>query len=394
MRVLMQIRPDAAELPGGDIIQLMKTKQYLEKIGVDVDVSRELEPNLQKYDLVHLFLLNFHFYENHKRYRNARKQGKRVVLSPIYWNPYYLITVGLRGFTNLKESIYYFLPNGVLRELLTALSHRQLNRELSYIYFTNLACMNLQNRKNQIEVLRSVDLILPNSRIEARLIMRDFGLIDESKFFVVPNAADRNFQNASPDSFVSKYGLRDFVLLVGRIEPHKNQLSLLRALKGSDLRLVLIGRPRGTTTSYFRKCRTEADENVLFIDWMKHEELASAYAAAKVHALPSWLETPGLVSLEAGIAGCNIVTTCEGSPREYFQQYAWYCDPRSIESIRQAVENAFAARKTLVLRKHILENFTWENTAQKTLEAYEIALNRKANDLNRKRQYLGRTDDL
>ena len=376
MRVLMQIRPDAAELPGGDIIQLMKTQQYLEKIGVDVDVSRELKPNLQKYDIVHLFLLNFHFCENYTRYKNAKKQGKRVVLSPIYWNPYYLITVGLEGFANLKERMYYSLPNGVLRELISAFSHRQLSRELGYIHFTNLARMNLLNRENQIEVLRSVDLVLPNSSIEARLIMRDFGLDDESKFLVVPNAADRNFQNALPDSFVSKYGLRDFVLSVGRIEPHKNQLSLLRALKGSGLRVVLIGRPRGTTTSYFRKCKTEADENVLFIDWMKHEELASAYAAAKVHALPSWLETPGLVSLEAGIAGCNIVTTYEGSPREYFQQYAWYCDPRSIESIRQAVENAFAARKTLALRKHVLENFTWENTARKTSQAYELALNR------------------
>lgn len=375
MRVLMQIRPDAKELPGGDVVQILKTKTYLERIGVEVDVSSELEPNLQKYDVVHLFLLNFHFYENYQRFSNSKKQGKCVVLSPIYWNPHCFVSAGLSDFTNLKEKLYYSLPDGVLREFLSATFHKKLTKELSYIYLTNLARLNLQKRRNQIEMLRSVDSILPNSRIEAELLRTDFELGDGCRFFIVPNATDSSFQNATADDFISKYGLNDFILSVGRIEPNKNQLSLIRALEGTGLRLVLIGGPRGMLSDYYRRCKFEADRNVLFLDWMKHDDLASAYAAAKVHALPSWFETTGLVSLEAGLAGCNIVTTFEGAPREYFGEHAWYCDPRYTKSIRIAVEKAYAAKKTLALRNHILENFTWEKTAQKTLEAYKNALN-------------------
>ena len=39
---------------GGDTVQIEKTKEQLEKLGVEVDISLELEPDLSAYDLVHL----------------------------------------------------------------------------------------------------------------------------------------------------------------------------------------------------------------------------------------------------------------------------------------------------------------------------------------------------
>ena len=86
--------------------------------------------------------------------------------------------------------------------------------------------------------------------------------------------------------------------------------------------------------------------------------------------LPSWRETPGLVSLEAAAAGCRIVSTAIGSAREYFGDLAWYCDPCNPGSIRQAVLQALAAPATAALRQRVLERFTWEVAAQNTLEAY------------------------
>ena len=111
---------------------------------------------------------------------------------------------------------------------------------------------------------------------------------------------------------------------------------------------------------------------------MNSESLASAYHAAKVHALPSWFETPGLVNLEAGLAECNIVATDKGSTKEYLLDYAWYCDPASTTSIRRAVLDAFSAKKSPDLRKFILANFSWEQAAEKTLRVYERVLMRNS----------------
>jgi glycosyltransferase involved in cell wall biosynthesis len=100
----------------------------------------------------------------------------------------------------------------------------------------------------------------------------------------------------------------------------------------------------------------------------------SAYAAAKVLALPSWYETPGLVALEAALAGCSIAITDRGSTKDYFGDMAEYCNPRSESSIARAVQKAYAQKRDGVLKKHVLTYFTWKIVAKKTLEGYRTIL--------------------
>jgi hypothetical protein len=124
---------------------------------------------------------------------------------------------------------------------------------------------------------------------------------------------------------------------------------------------------------------------VTFLDSLPREELASAYAAAKVHALPGWFETPGLSTLEAAAAGCNIVTTDRGTAREYFGDLAWYCDPRLVESIRSAVLAAYQAPRADRLRELVRERYSWPRAAESTLEGYRLALALHAGEDDRAR---------
>jgi len=48
-----------------------------------------------------------------------------------------------------------------------------------------------------------------------------------------------------------------------------------------------------------------------------------------------------------------------------------YNEIYAIESIREAIVKAHESSVNPKLRKHILRNYTWENTAEKTLEAYK-----------------------
>ncbi len=118
---------------------------------------------------------------------------------------------------------------------------------------------------------------------------------------------------------------------------------------------------------YFRLCKKEAknSKNIHFLGYIPHNStlFLSAYAACKVFVLPSWYETPGLAALEAGLAGANVVITQRGATKEYFKKYAWYVDPSSVKSIREKTLEAFYAKKSKKLSKHILKNYTWEKGA-------------------------------
>jgi glycosyltransferase involved in cell wall biosynthesis len=90
--------------------------------------------------------------------------------------------------------------------------------------------------------------------------------------------------------------------------------------------------------------------------------------------LPSWFETTGLSSLEAAAMRCNIVITDKGDTTEYFEHYAFYCDPASPESIYSAVNNAATSDFDERLYKKIYSQYTWLQTSERTLEAYKETL--------------------
>ena len=86
--------------------------------------------------------------------------------------------------------------------------------------------------------------------------------------------------------------------------------------------------------------------------------------------LPSWFETTGLVSLEAALSGCSIVSTSRGHAREYLDRFATYCDPGRPDSVLAAVRQAWAAPPSPELRQRILDRYTWSHVAEATVAAY------------------------
>lgn len=372
----MQNRPDAFEIFGGDTVQMVKTAQYLRKLGVHVDLSLELVPNLRSYDIVHVMNITRVAF-TYKQLVNAKKQNKKVVLSPIYWNTKEVVSAYLRQ-TILSLNC---LPS--LRELAKACLLSLINKS-----FLNQMWELTNSRRLISYALSKVDYLLPNSHAELNILKRDFADVFENQrreFAIIPNGVDANiFYNASPNAFIEKYSLSDFVLNVGHFSYRKNQLSLINALKDLGISVVFIGESPDSFSYYgikntidrlyYQKCKRYADASFTFLRTMPHDEIASAYAACRVFVLPSLYETPGLSALEAALSGANICITKGGSTHEYFSKFAFYCDPHSSESIRNAVLRAYETPKSAALKEHVLTNFTWDKTAKATLEAYEKVL--------------------
>lgn len=227
------------------------------------------------------------------------------------------------------------------------------------------------------QLLTSVSALLPNTQAEAQFVQRYFGVAPST--WVVPNGVDPRFAQGDPRLFREEFCVReDFVLCVGRIERRKNQLRLVQALRGTGIPLVIVG--ECIAQKYLARCHRAADANVRFLPALPHDSplLASAYAACRVFALPSLLETPGLAALEAGVAGARVVVTPYGGAPEYFQQFARYPNPRSVAAIRRAILEAWeSAHDPETQRQFLLKHYSWEQVAQHTLRAYQQVLSRE-----------------
>lgn len=330
MKVLMQARPDLLKIPAGDTIQILKTKKALNESGVEVDLNLTLNPDLEDYQLVHCFNI-LRIKETYTQVVNALQQQRRVLLTPIYWN---------------------------MRE------HLQKNIPDKLEWWDN-------GKEKREKVLDMVDLLLPNAKSEMVQIKTDFKF--NTPHQVVYNGVDSSFYESRPDHFIKEYGIKDFVLCVGRICPRKNQLTMIRALKDTDIKMVFIGSINDPV--YYRQCVKEGGDQILMIRHLPHHRLSSAYAAAKVHMLASWYDTPGLVNLEAGLSGCNLVVSNRGTAREYFNDLVWYCSPDDPQSIATAVKEAYLSPQIDDLKSRILRNFTWEAIGKATQEIYCKVLN-------------------
>lgn len=214
-------------------------------------------------------------------------------------------------------------------------------------------------------------MLLPNSQGEANSLERDAHI--KTDYRVVPNGVDPARYSPGEGSFEA----RTTVLYAGRVEPHKNQLGLLEALHGTGLKVVLAYVPHRDHAAYLKHCEEAAAGWAELVEDPTPAQLLALYRSARVHVLPSWFETTGLVSLEAGLSGCNVVSTNRGHAREYLGDFAWYCDPADPASIRAAVQDAWNSPERAGLRERILTSYTWEHVARATLEAYEEVLARR-----------------
>jgi glycosyltransferase involved in cell wall biosynthesis len=343
-------------IPGGHRVQLDQTSQHLRAMGIDADVSFVEETDPTGYDVVHGFGLP------PAVIRACRGAGIPVVLSTIYWGRSY--TMSIRA---PRRSVRHWAARGRIGLSLLAAGLRGTHAE---------KCDRVLQQLTQFRMMyESADLLLPNSRSEAHAIQSELGV--STPFYVVPNSVDPAMFTPGEPGASERTG----ALYAGRVEPHKNQLALIRAMRGSTVPTRIVGPAHRDHEAYLHACRSQAARTggrVQVLPGVAHEQLAPLYRSARVHVLPSFFETTGLVSLEAALCGCNIVTTDRGYARDYFGDLAWYCDPDDPVSIRQAVEAAHAAPFRAELRQRVLANYTWEHTAQATAEAYRSVLLRAA----------------
>ncbi|MBI1903548.1 MAG: glycosyltransferase family 4 protein [Planctomycetia bacterium] len=340
LRVLLAGKVTAMASPGGGETQLLATAAALRQRGIDARLWRPWEDELRWANCLHLF---GSAPEHLETAAAARRLGLKVVLSTIAW---------------LDMASLWHEPRPVGRRLAACAKHA-LRR----------AVPSLPSWRRKL--YHAVDVLLPNSQHEAEQLVRLFSVPPE-RICVVPNGADVRFAAASPEAFAEKVGGPGFVLCPGRIEPRKNQLGLLRALRGTRAKVVVLGDAVPGHEAYLAECRRATGDSAMFLPRIAHDDplLASAYAACGCLALASWFETPGLVALEAAMSGTPLVLPRGGCAWEYFGPLGQYVSPDDHAGIRRAVQTALAQGRSPVLAALAQQSFSWGAAAEATMRAY------------------------
>lgn len=369
-RVLFAYRDDV-DTRGGAATVMHRTAEGLEALGVETEVTYEVDPDVAGFDIVHP--VNVWAPESAlEQLRNLRAGGATIV-----WQPFYL------GYSELSWAMralpFVFDPSrppAEREQLIAAFTAGAIDAGGITRYGRNEPLPGFHQA--MAEMVGLADRIVACSMHEVQTLSQDVGL-GGTPFSHTPHGVHaERFADATGGAFRAYAGLGDepFALCVGAIDLRKNQIVLAHALRDSGIPLVLLGPTLEQGT--FDLVRSAGGDNVIHIDRVDAELVASAYHAAAVHVLPSWAEGAALANLEAASAGCPIVVSDRSSEFEYFGDLARYCDPADPASIRQAVEDSMAARERDAERiaelKLRMVDLTWENTARATMRAYLAAM--------------------
>ncbi|MBS7632016.1 glycosyltransferase family 4 protein [Candidatus Bathyarchaeota archaeon] len=193
------------------------------------------------------------------------------------------------------------------------------------------------------------------------------------------------------------YGVKDdelMILFIGRLVGVKGVDKLIMAMphilqKTPKAKLVIVG--LGDLQEYLTNLvkATRMSDYVKFrFEFIPEEERILHYAACDVAVFPSHYEPFGIVVLEAmsmerpvvvgaaGVSGMREIVICCGE-----EQCGYHINPSNPADIAWGINSALEnpeKRKWLGKngRKRVLEEFSWDRIAEKTLELYEQIIKR------------------
>jgi glycosyltransferase involved in cell wall biosynthesis len=217
-------------------------------------------------------------------------------------------------------------------------------------------------------ILKLADHILVHNQTEWH-DMKDIYEVPEKKMKLFHyGLADDFFETSrsvGPELFYDRYGWKDFVFCpAAAINKRKNQINLLKAIQGTDIKLVLNNTHNiqdGLNEEFHSL--TKSNPHVLLLEKLSFEELISAYQNASVSISVSLAETAGLVNLEAAYNGCKVVASDLGAFREYMDNRAIFVNPKDQQSILNGIKQALEESYDSGVKSFIEHTYSWDSYA-------------------------------
>jgi glycosyltransferase involved in cell wall biosynthesis len=362
--VALLMHGEERDAMGGPSVRVPRTAEGLRRLGVTARAQFFPEIDFSQTDVVHVF--NAWRPETALAALDAARSFERpTVFSPIYLD----LASRHLWYMEILAAYQRSKGEGQFREKLARI--KEAIRAIDTVDPLDLPEPALGYYSKLRELLARADHVVFLSKAERHGLSRVTGMPIEGT--IIRNPAPR-MKRVDPELFTEKFGVRDYVLCVGRLETRKNQLMLAYALKDSGVPLVLLG--HFGDKAYMKEIMKLNAPNVHLIDRLPSNSdlLASAFNGARAFALPSWAEGAPLAALEAASCGTPLVLSGLPGMREYFGDFARYCDPIDLDGMREATLAAWADQPSEAAREvqanHFAQAYSLERYCEDTLSVY------------------------
>ena len=210
--------------------------------------------------------------------------------------------------------------------------------------------------------------------------------IAPEKISVIHNGVDetRFYAGDAGKDVVEARGLisRGYLLSVGRLEPRKNHVALLRAyakLQSVHLPLVIIGQPHFGFSDVFQVIKElNLEGQVLIFTNVKDDDLPAFYRHAKLFIYPTWAEGFGMPPLEAMASGLPVISSNSTSIPEVVGDAAELISPDNIDALAKAIDHFLSDHVfySEMQQRGLMQvkAFHWSTAAEKVRAVYLEAL--------------------
>ena len=278
------------------------------------------------------------------------------------------------------------LPDGFAALKIKHIYHKPL---IVTIHGQDLYLTLFKNKKCKISVynvFEKADKIITVSSELKKIAVKNIGYND--KITIIGNGVSLNKLITKKNNIIHRNNTNYRIILsvsylINRKGIDFNLKAFARLIdKYPNLKYLIIG--DGLEKSHLTKLTSKLgiSKEVKFLGRLSHKEVMKYIAEADIFSLPSWNEAFGVVYIEAMAHGKPVIG-CQGEGIEDFVEHGktgLLVKPKDVDSLVKAMDyllsNPDEARAIgKRARKLVLENYTWEKNAEKTIEIYKEVLN-------------------
>lgn len=252
----------------------------------------------------------------------------------------------------------------------------ELYPELTYAYRSPLLGLIQRVRR---DAARAADAVVTSSETSKTYVQRLFG-VNASRIHVVQRVPGREYDSSpKPDIIQQTYGIGEYMLILGTVEPRKNHARVLKAMAQMPNRrekLVIVG-GLGWRSDEFMSLRRRLglEERVLVAGYVPDSQLPATVKNAKVFLHPSLHEGSAPLLLDAMQSRVPIAASRIPEHEEAVGDAAVFADPLDTEDwaagLTEVLENAKLREELKNRGEQQVRRYNWNDSCGALLQLFQ-----------------------